>query len=490
MAITILGLGPGRADQLTREAWQVLTEAREIYLRTRRHPTVAGLPPHVEQYSFDDVYDQASDFDQVYNAIAGQVIRLGQRPQGVIYAVPGHPLVGESTVTRIMQLAEQAHLPVRIVGAPSFAEAAITALKLDAMAGLQIADALDLAALHHPPLNPDAPAIIGQVYNRNVASGVKLTLMNQYPDDHPVTLLHALGTPQERVETLPLYELDRRECGHLTSLYVPPLSQPGSLETFQDTIARLRAPDGCPWDREQTHQTLRRNLLEETYEVLHALDTDDADALCQELGDLLLQIVLHSQIAIESGEFSMARVIAHIDAKIKRRHPHVFGDVKVRGVQDVISNWEAIKRDERGRETPSNNHTSALAGVPPTLPALAQAEAYGQRAARFGFDWPNVEGVLDKVNEELNELAQAAGPEARTAEFGDVLFALVNAARWLEIDPEAALRQANARFARRFHAIEKQALAQGRHLSDMNIDEMEQLWQAAKRDLQSEGYIE
>ncbi len=481
MTITILGLGPGRINQLTLEAWQLLTEASELYLRTCRHPTVAGLPPHLQWHSFDALYDQAEDFEHVYDAIASQVVQLAQRPQGVIYAVPGHPLVGEATVTRILNLAEQAGINARVIGAPSFIEPVLEALRLDAMGGLQIFDALDLASMHHPPLNPDVPAIVGQLYSRQIAAEVKLTLMNQYPDEHPMTILQAAGTPSQRSESLPLYELDRRDYDHLTTLYVPPLAQPGGLEMFQDTIARLRAPDGCPWDREQTHQTLSRNLMEEAFEVLQVLDADDAGALCEELGDLLLQIVLHSQIAVESGEFSMAQVVAHIDAKIKRRHPHVFGNIQVSGVDDVISNWEAIKQGEREQANhQAATNKSILAGVPAALPALAQAEAYGERAARLGFDWPNIAGVLDKVNEELRELEQTTEAQARTAEFGDLLFALVNVARWLGIDPEAALRQANAKFASRFQGVEEQARAQGRALPQMSLDEMEQLWQAVK----------
>ena len=302
---------------------------------------------------------------------------------------------------------------MRIINSVSFITPILVSLGMDALNGLQMADAMDIAAQYHPPLNPDVPAIIGQLYSRQVASEVKLTLMNQYPDDHPVKLMHAVGTDQERVETLPLYELDRRDdVSHLTSLYVPPLAQPGAFETFQDTIAHLRAPDGCPWDREQTHQSLRRNLLEETYEVLDALDAEDADALREELGDLLLQIVLHSQIAVEEGEFSMSDVIASIDAKIKRRHPHVFGDVQVSGVGDVVANWETIKKGERAEN--GNGDKSALDGVPRDLPALAQAEAYSDRASRVGFDWPSVDGVLDKVAEEVREIRAANSDEERT----------------------------------------------------------------------------
>ena len=479
MTITIIGLGPGDAMQLTREAWSLLAAADEIYVRTQRHPTVQGLPAELVLHSFDDWYEQAGSFEQLYDKIAEEVVRLGQRPQGVIYAVPGHPLVGECTVTRILKLAEQAGVPVRIVNGISFVSPSLASLGVDALSGLQIADATDLDARYHPPLNPDVPVIVGQLYNREMASDVKLTLMNQYPDDHPVKLLHAVGTPQEHVETLPLHELDHREVDHLTALYIPPLARPGAFETFQDTIAHLRAPDGCPWDREQTHQSLRRSLLEETYEALAALDADDPIALREKLGDLLLQIVLHSQIAVEEGEFSMADVIATVDAKIKRRHPHVFGDVKVSGVDDVFTNWEAIKKSERTEN--GNAHKSALDGVPADLPALTQAEAYSDRAARVGFDWPNVEGVLDKVVEELREIQETNDPDKRAEEFGDLVFALVNAARWMKIDPEAALRAANKKFVSRFRDVEAQAHAQSRDLKGMSLADLDRLWESAKQ---------
>ncbi len=480
MTITIVGLGPGDAQQITREAWSVLVLADEVYLRTEHHPTVKGLPDHLSLHSFDHVYDQAQSFDEVYHNIAEQVIRLGQRPQGVVYAVPGHPLVGESTVTRILKLAEQAGLAVRIINGVSFVTPILVSLGMDALSGLQMADAMDIAAQYHPPLNPDVPAIIGQLYDRQMASEVKLTLMNQYPDDHPVKLMHAARTDEERVGTLPLYELDGRDdVSHLTALYVPPLAQPGAFETFQDTIAHLRAPDGCPWDREQTHQSLRRNLLEEAYEVLAALDAEEADALREELGDLLLQIVLHSQIAVEEGEFSMSDVIASIDAKIKRRHPHVFGDVQVSGVGDVVANWETIKQGERAEN--GNGLKSALDGVPRDLPALAQAEAYSERASRVGFDWPSVDGILDKVAEEAREIRAATSPQERTEEFGDLLFALVNTARWMKIDPEAALRAANEKFVARFRDVEALARAQSRDLKGMSLADLDELWELAKQ---------
>jgi tetrapyrrole methylase family protein/MazG family protein len=478
--VTIVGLGPGDPAHLTREAWDVLTSAAEVFLRTARHPTLDGLPASVARHSFDDVYEAAADFAQVYETIAARVLELGTRPQGVVYAVPGDPSLGEATVGLIRSRARERSLAVRLVPGLSFIEPALMALGVDALPGLQIADALDLAARHHPPFHPDSPALVAQLYSASVAGDVKLALMNQYPDEHQVALVHAAGTAEQRVERLPLFELDRSpHIAHLTALFVPPLPQPSAFESFQEAIAHLRAPDGCPWDREQTHRTLRRNLLEETHEVLAALDADDPRAMREEFGDLLLQIVLHAQIAVESGEYSMAEVIAGIHAKIIRRHPHVFGDVKVSGVGEVLENWEKLKAAERDGD--ARPDAGVLGTLPPGLPALVQAETYQRRAARVGFDWPDISGVMAKVREELAEVEAAVQPEEREAEVGDLLFAVVNLARWLDVDPEAALRQANQRFAARFARMESAAQGEGRDLRALTLEEMDRLWEAAKK---------
>ncbi len=477
--IIIVGLGPGNPAHLTREAWEVLGAADEVYLRTQKHPTVAALPQGAAWHSFDHFYEQADDFDEVYGAIAAEVLALGRRPQGVVYAVPGHPLVGEASVSRILQAAGQEGLPVRVVAGLSFVEPVLTALGVDALAGLQVVDAAELAAMHHPPLNPDLPALVAQLYSQALASGLKLTLMNQYPPEHPLILVHSAGTDQEQTLSLPLYELDRQpDLAHLTTLYVPPLARVSSFEAFQETIAHLRAPEGCPWDRKQTHQSLRAGLLEETYEVLDALDQDDVAGLREELGDLLLQIVMHAQIAVEAGEFGMSDVIATVDSKIKSRHPHVWGEQDAADSDDVLRGWESSKAQER--QDQEQGEKSMLAGVPAALPALAQALAYGERVARVGFDWPDVQGVLEKVSEEMDELRAAADDEARALELGDVLFAVVNWARWLDVDPEVALRQANARFARRFGWIEAETRRLGQDLKQLSLDELEALWQKAK----------
>jgi tetrapyrrole methylase family protein/MazG family protein len=484
--ITIVGLGPGSSAHLTREAWDILNTAPEIYVRTARHPTVAGLPAGVSVNSFDDVYESQPEFEQVYRTIAERVLALGRRPQGVVYAVPGHPSVGEATVAliRARAAAETPPLPVRLVAGLSFVEPVLAALGVDALPSMQLADALDLAARHHPPFHPDAPAVVAQLYSPLIAGDVKLTLMNQYPDDHRVALVHAAATPDQQIEWLPLFEVDRSPTiAHLTALYVPPLPTPSAFESLQEVVAHLRAPEGCPWDREQTHQTLRTNLLEEAYETLEAIDADDPAAMREEFGDLLLQIVLQAQIGLEAVEFTLAEIIAGIRDKLIRRHPHVFGDTKVSGVGEVLENWEKLKAAER--EAGARPDKGALGTVPPALPALMQAATYQRRAARVGFDWPEVAGVRAKVLEEIEEISSAAdgaqpAPEALEDELGDLLFAVVNWARWLNVDPEAALRQANAKFARRFAHMETSVRAQGRSLDQLTLAELDVLWEGAK----------
>lgn len=478
--ITLLGLGPGDPQQLTRAAWETLSVADEVWLRTRQHPTVSGLPSKVEIHSFDDLYEDGESFDEVYASITQKVLDLGRRQQGVIYAVPGHPLVAESTSPEIARLAREEGLTLRIVEGISFLEPTFSALSLDPYPRLALCDALTLGSAHVPSFAPNSPVLIAQIYSRLVASEVKSTLNAIYPDEHRVRLVHAAGTKDQLVEDLALYEVDRSEhLGLLTSLYVPPLNEGASFEALQEIVAHLRAPDGCPWDREQTHESLRKNLLEETYEAVAAMDSNDFDGMREEYGDLLLQVVLNSQIANEEGEFTVNDVMKGIHDKLIRRHPHVFGDVKVNGVGDVLQNWEKLKETER-REN-GKREKGLLDGIPLALPALNQAQEYQDRAARVGFDWPEIEGVLDKIGEEIQEFKEAGDEGQLSDELGDLFFALVNLARWKKIDAESALRGANMKFKNRFGFIETSAKGQGRELSELSLDEMEAFWQEAKK---------
>ncbi len=479
MTLTIVGLGPGDIDDLSRRAWRTLKNAERVFLRTERHNCVPCLPQNGAVYeSFDHLYESHEKFADVYAAIVARVLEAA-RSGDVVYAVPGDPLMGESTVTQLLAAAKAEQLAVEIVSGISFVEPILARLGVDGMDGLQILDGLAVAALHHPPINPDYPALLGQVYSRAVAAEVKLTLMNQYPDDFAVKLIHAAGTDGAVIEDLALYEIDRSpHIQHMTALYVPALGGMSSFEQFQEIIAHLRAPEGCPWDREQTHLSLRQYLLEETYEVLEALDAEDPDALYKELGDLLLQIVLHTQIAIDDGEFQMTDVLRHVNAKMIHRHPHVWGDVAVSGAGEVLSNWDTLKQKEHAAE--GVKRESLLDGVPKGLPALLQAFQYQAKAAKPGFDWPRVEDVITKVREEIDEVLAAESPEQQAEEIGDLLFVLVNWARWLKVEPETALRAANAKFYRRFRYIEDALAAAGKTPKESTLAEMDALWDAAK----------
>lgn len=482
MSLTIVGLGPGDIDDLTRKAWRVLKQAKTVYLRTARHGCVDCLPQTGATYhSFDGVYETIDRFEDVYAEIVRQVITAAQSGD-VVYAVPGDPFVGESTVRQLVQQAKAENIPVEIVSGVSFVEPTLALVGLDAMAGLQIVDGLDAAAQHHPQINPDYPALIGQVYSRDVASNVKLTLMNQYPDDFGVFLVHGAGTQTAQVEKLPLHAIDHSpHIQHTTTLVVPALGDKASFEAFQEIIAHLRAPEGCPWDREQTHDSLRPYLIEEAYEVLEAIEHDDPAHLAEELGDLLLQIVLHTQIAIDNGEFYMSDVLRHVSHKMIRRHPHVWGAVEVNGSADqVVTNWEALKQQERASK--NQVRASILDGIPKVLPALKQAYETQRKAAKVGFDWDDPAPMKAKIHEEIAEIEAAAqDPEHLPKEVGDLLFAVVNWARWLKVDPELALRDANARFARRFRYIETTLGEQGKIMSDSTLAEMDALWDEAKK---------
>ena len=343
--------------------------------------------------------------------------------------------------------------------------------------GLFILSSGELARLHTPPFPPSAPALLIDLEDENLPA-IQTTLLAVYPDSMALSAARVHPSGGLEAFSVPLTGLS--ECAGAAALLVPALGEGTSLEAFQEVIARLRAPDGCPWDREQTHDSLRKHLLEETYEALTALDAHDAAGMSEEFGDLLLQIVLHAQIATEAEEFSMADILQGIYNKIVRRHPHVFGDVQVGGVSHVLQNWEKLKAAERAANGDAG-HKGILDGVAAEFPALAQAQEFQDRAARVGFDWPDVAPVLDKIMEELEEVRTAGDEDHRAKELGDLLFAVVNFVRWHKVDSETVLRETNQRFRNRFAHIEKRAREMGRELSGMTLAEMDILWDEAKK---------
>ncbi len=350
-------------------------------------------------------------------------------------------------------------------------------LRLTPPPRLVLLEARTLSSAHVPPYPPELPALLIGVDAPELASHLRDVLLAVYPREHGVFLVEG-GKKQE----IRVTELGEGDFSTAACVYVPALTEGAAFESFQEIVAHLRAPDGCPWDREQTHQSLRAHLLEEAYEALEAIDAGNFASMREEFGDLLLQIVLHAQIASETGHFTMTDVLEGIHDKIVRRHPHVFGEVEVDGVDGVLQNWEKLKEKERREQRVENSEQGLLDGVPLALPALIQAQEYQDRAARVGFDWPEIEGVLDKVREEVEEIKQAQNQEQVAAELGDLFFVLVNLARWKKVDAESALRETNLKFKRRFGHVEQGAQRQGRRLSELTLEEMEALWQEGKLD--------
>jgi len=511
--ITLIGLGAGDFDTLSIGAHRALRAASTaaaqgkgvLFLRTGRHPVVETLREEGLRFeTFDALYETAPDFTAVYTGIAARVLAEAERktdhgePFPVAYAVPGHPLFGEESVRRIREGAAERGIPVRIVSSGSFVEAALTAAGANLGDGVDVRDALTLAATDTVDANGHPGAgrvdvsrglLLYQVFDTASASHAKLALMRDYPDEWEIALVRWAGVAEkEEARRIPLFRLDREPVDHLTTVYVPPLPPERRRPTFASLVgvmARLRAPDGCPWDREQTHATLKKYLIEETYEVIEAIDADDPDLLCEELGDALLQVVFHAQLAAEEGVFTIDDVAARIVEKLVRRHPHVFGTVAVSGSEEVLRNWEQIKRAEKTEQAAAWRE-SALDGVPRGLPALMQAMEISKRAVKIGFEWDSFADVLAKLEEEIAELKAelaAATPnrEAIFAELGDLLFSVVQIARWQKLDPEDALRTMLARFSARFRYMEQRAKAQGRTLEGMTLAEMDALWNEAKQ---------
>lgn len=477
--ITIVGLGPGDFGLITLDTWDKITNTDKLILRTAIHPTVAELDKRNVVYtSCDKFYEQGASFDDVYNSIAQKLIEEAKNGHDVVYAVPGSPLVAERTVVIIRQKAKEAGVKLNIMPGMSFMEVLYQRLNIDPIDGLTILDACDLENL---PSEMPSALVITQVYNQHVASDTKLTLMENYPEDYPVTFIRNLSLPDEEIREIPLYELDRQpHIDHLTSLYIgkmPKNEQTFDLEPLEDVVKTLRSPGGCPWDIVQTHKSLRRNLIEEVYEVIEAIDLEDEKLLCEELGDLLMQVVFHARMAEEAKLFSMQDVIDGITEKLIRRHPHVFGDVDVKDAGEVLANWEAIKQAEK------TERTSILDGVPKDLPSLMAAYKLQHKAAKVGFDWPDIDPVWDKLEEELRELEEAivdGQKEKIEEELGDVLFTIVNISRFLKIDPEVALAGTNRKFRRRFSYIEEKVKAKRQNWESLSLIDLDELWQEAK----------
>lgn len=485
MKITIVGLGAGELDQLPFGVYRLLTNnERPLFLRTKCHPVVEQLEHEISSFqSFDDVYEEYQQFEEVYVEIVDQLMQYAKKYEEIVYAVPGHPLVAEKTVQLLLNKQQDGQVEVEVKGGQSFIDDMLTALHVDPIEGFQFVDALDITRQN---LTYRQHLFICQVFNQMVASDVKLTLMEELPYDYEVFVVTAAGSKKEVVQKVPLFELDRHvEVNNLTSIYIPPVKDDNILyhqfSMLRSVIRELRGPNGCPWDKKQTHLTLKPYLIEECYELLEAIENEDIDHMIEELGDVLLQIMLHAQIGEDDGLFSIDDVIRELTSKMIRRHPHVFGEVSVENADDVVTNWEAIKVKEKGNVT-----ESILDTVSKTLPSLSKAYKFQKKAAKVGFDWPNVREAWEKVREEIKEFEEEelqASPNKRRIEkeFGDILFALVNIGRFHGIEPEVALSTTNQKFYKRFRYIESKVKECGKSLKDMTLEEMDRYWEEAKR---------
>ena len=472
--VVVVGLGPGAPEHVTE---QTLAEIRRIphrLLRTARHPSSHLVPGATD---CDDLYERADTFDDVYREIAERVVQAANELGEVLYAVPGSPLVLERTVRSL--LADD-RVRCTVLPAMSFLDVAWARLGIDPVeARVTLVDGHDFATA---AAGLTGPLLVAHTHANWVLSDIKLAVEDATGDE-PVVILQRLGTPDESITRTTWSDLDRTvEADHLTCVYVPSLAAPvaGELARFHQLARTLR--EQCPWDREQSHRSLVRYLLEETYEVVDAIeawDPDDPatdDALVEELGDLLYQIEFHATIAEQDGRFTMADVARGVHDKLVRRHPHVFGDVTADDSATVLSNWDAIKRAEKGR-------TSVFDGVPTSQPSLGYAFAVQRKAAKVGFDWPDVDGALPKIAEEAAEVRAAADSGDETElheEVGDLLFAVVNVARHLGVEPESALRAATGKFRRRFEQVERLATIEGLDLHDADLATLDALWDRVK----------
>ncbi|MGX9132868.1 bifunctional methyltransferase/pyrophosphohydrolase YabN [Rummeliibacillus sp. JY-2-4R] len=481
--LTIIGLGAGDFEQLPIGVYRKLKQAKKICVRTKEHAVLDELANEgVVFESFDAIYEKHDDFLPVYEEIVATLLELLETGD-IVYAVPGHPLMAEMTVQLLIQAEKEGKVQLKIEGGQSFLDAVFGALRIDPIEGFELVNGTTFS-IHQ--VNMYKHLLIAQVYDQISASEVKLTLLEKYQPDYPVTIVTAAGSKDEKILTVPLYELDHvAEINNLTTVYVPPIEQKEDAlrewSTFRDIISTLRSPEGCPWDRAQTHESLKRYMLEEVHEFLQAIDEQDDVHMIEELGDVLLQVFLQAQIAEDSGFWNLEDILESIAGKMIRRHPHVFGNVEVNSVEDVNANWEKIKK----KEHQDDQEEPLLKGEYRATSSLQTSYNYQRRAAKVGFEWPTIEGVWNKVEEEWKEFRQEVEngtQETRLDEFGDVLFTLVNLARVYKISAEDAMLHANKKFAKRFGHVEQKVMAGKKDFKEYSLEELDQFWQEAKQE--------
>ena len=479
--IKIVGLGPGAPESLTIGAVEALENSKNLYFRTEKHPTVDYLKKRLESFNTcDNYYEEGHSFDEVYSNIAKNIIKEYKKSGELVYAVPGHPLVAERSVVNLINLCKENDIEYKILPAVSFIDAMMDRLQIDPIEGLKVIDAFDIK---NQILDKRIGTIITQVYNPLIASEVKLELLEYYNDETEIYYVRAAGIEgEESIRKIPIYELDMQEdIDYLTSVYIP--KDVNNKKDFYDlihTIEMLRGEDGCSWDREQTHESIKNSLLEEAYEVVEAIEDENIDGLIEELGDVLLQVVFHSVIGKEDGYFNVSDVIETITNKMIYRHPHVFKNKTDATSDEVLDSWDELKKKEKNYET----LTGEINGIAKTLPSLTKAHKVQKKVSKVGFDFENINEAVKKIEEEIREVLDVYKDNNREKiidEMGDLLFACVNLSRLLNVDEEEALNKSTKKFIKRFKFIEDNILKQGKDFNNVTLDEMNTLWEDSKK---------
>ena len=454
---------------LTYDAWETITSADRLFLQTDRHPSAGPVKKAGLDYvSMDDLYETAGDFDTLNQAIADRLTD----GESCVYAVPGDGCF--SQVPAIDEACRKKGFELRILPGVSYAKAAFPTVQ----------NAMYCTANSLPPI-PDlnTELCVQEIDSRIAASETKLHLLRFYPEECPAEIGSMQKDGSYRIDTVPLYEIDREDRFFAgTVLHLP------AIPFFERTkylypdlctiLEKLRAPDGCPWDKVQTHASIKGDLIEECYELCDAIDAEDDEHMIEELGDVLMQIVFHATIAKEQGRFDEHDVSDGIVKKMIYRHPHVFGDVTANTVGEVLSNWDALKSSQRHQTT----QTEKLCEVPKRFPALMRAAKVQKRAGKVGFDWSSAKEAFPKIREETDELLEAIGKgENISEEAGDLLFAAVNVIRLLGLDAEQVLHAASDKFIERFGRTEELAAEDGFRLQDLTLEEQDRYWEIAKK---------
>lgn len=472
--IQIIGLGAGGLDDLTIKAHKALNENIPTFARTERHPIVKKLKEEINIECFDDFFEKYETFDEVYEKITDNVIELSKKYEKINYCTAGSPYYGD-IVTKKLLNEYKGEINIIIIDGMSFLDKCI---KLSGFSDYKSIKVLDCLETDEFSFDINSLNIITQVYDMEMASQLKLKLMELYPDISPMLKVDVL---EESVKKIPLFLLDQeKKYGFSTYFCILPIEISENSVYNVTNLCRivkiLRGPDGCPWDRKQTHESIRQNVIEEAYEVVDAIDNDDIDNLIEELGDLLFQVVFHAELGSEEGYFNLNDIVTNLCNKMYSRHPHVFGDIKARNVDEALKSWESSKLKEKSLDS----YTDNLKNVPKALSPLSRSYKIQKRAAEVGFDWPNAEGAVLKIKEELFEFIEEYNKNDSVKmeeEFGDLLFALVNLARFVKINPDVALNRTINKFIDRFEYIETHA---DKSLKEMTLEEMDELWEKSK----------